>query len=167
MVIKARTFLIALLLASAGLFAFFALPPSEEKRIKRELNALAQALSKETGESLFTLDQKLKKIGSLLEETCELSIQAYSISGTLAREEILGYVARSRLQVAELQVSFYDIHMTFPQRNEAKVTLTARLTGKMAGGEAFSEAHEIDCLLKKSEKRWLFVRAEVVEVLKK
>jgi hypothetical protein len=64
-------------------------------------------------------------------------------------------------------LKFHDFDITFPKQGEARVRLTARLTGKTAMGEAINEAHEIDCLLGKTEKKWVFNRIEVVEVLKK
>ncbi len=165
--VKAKPILIALILIAIGMGAFLMFYQSDEKRVKKQFRQLSEGLSKESGENIFTMDQKIKKIGSLLDETCEVHIPAYSISGRLSREEITGYAARSRFHLSELRLTFYDFSITFPHEDEAKVYLTAHLTGKMTTGEAIHEAHEIDCLLKKMEQRWLFTRIEVVEVLKK
>lgn len=165
--VKAKPILITLILIAVGIGAFLMFYQSDEKRVKKQFRQLSEGLSKESGENIFTLDQKIKKIASLFDETCEVNIQGYSISGRLSREEITGYAVRSRLHLSELRLTFYDFSITFLHEDEAKVYLTARLKGKMTTGEVINEAHEIDCLLKKIEQRWLFTRVEVVEVLKK
>ena len=159
--------LIALILIAIGIGVSLTLFQSEEKRVRKQFHLLSEGVSKEPGENIFTMDQKIKKIGSLFSETCEINIPAYSVSGRLTHDEITGYAARGRLHFAELHLKFYDFDIAFPQQGEAKVRLTARLTGKTTTGEAVNEAHEIDCLLKKIEKKWMFSHIEVVEVLKK
>jgi hypothetical protein len=74
---------------------------------------------------------------------------------------------RGRLHFSQLHLKFYDFQITFPGESIAHIQLTARLTGKTKAGEAVNEAHELDCLLKKVEKKWLFSQIGVVEVLKK
>jgi hypothetical protein len=64
-------------------------------------------------------------------------------------------------------LKFYDSDIAFPEKGVAKVTLTARLTGKSTAGEQMDETRELECLLRKIEKKWLFSQIEVVEVLKK
>lgn len=164
---KGKYLLILLLLILLGTGTFLLFSQSEEKRVKKLFRQLSEAISKESGESLFTLDQKIKTIGSLFDEDCEIHIPAFSIAGRLPREEITSYAARSRLHLSELNLTFYDFSITFPQTEAGKVYMTARLTGKLTTGEAINEAHEIHCLLKKIQKRWLLTRVEVVEVLKK
>jgi len=165
--VKLKYILIALIMIVLGAWMAHALFQSEEKRVKKQFHLLSEGVSKEPGENIFTMDQKIKKIGSLFGETCEINIPAYPISGLLPRDEITGYAARGRIHFKELYLKFYDFNIAFPQEDNAKVHLTARLTGKTTTGENVEEAHELDCLLKRIEKRWLFDRIEVVEVLKK
>ena len=92
---------------------------------------------------------------------------SYSFSGSYTPEEISGYAARGRLFCSQLYLKFYDLVIAFPEMGIAKVTLTAKLTGKSNVGEYIDETHELEFVLKKIEKRWLFSKFEVVEVLKK
>jgi hypothetical protein len=85
----------------------------------------------------------------------------------LTRDDISGYAAQGRLHFSQLTLKFYDFQIAFPEESIADVQLTARVTGKTKAGEAVNEAHELKCLLKKAEKKWLFSQVEVVEVLKK
>jgi hypothetical protein len=165
--VKLKYILIALIIIALGAWMAHTLFQSEEKRVKKLFHLLSEGVSKEPGENIFTMDQKIKRIGSLFDETCEINIPAHSVSGRLTRDEITGYAARGRFHFAELHLKFYDFNIAFPQEGGAGVHLTARLTGKTTTGENVEEAHELDCLLKKIEKRWLFDRIEVVEVLKK
>ena len=165
--VKVKYVLIALILIAIGVGVSLTFFQSEEKRVKKQFHLLSEGVSKEPGENIFTMDQKIKKIGSLFDETCEINIPAHSVLGRLTRDEITGYAARGRFYFAELHLKFYDFNIAFPQEGGAGVHLTARLTGKTTTGENVEEAHELDCLLKRIEKRWLFDRIEVVEVLKK
>jgi hypothetical protein len=165
--VKLKYVLIALILIAIGIGVSLTLFQSEEKRVRKQFHLLSGGVSKEPGENIFTMDQKIKKIGSFFDETCEINIPAHSVSGRLTRDEITGYAARGRLHFSELLLKFYDFDIAFPQQVEAKVRLTARLTGKTTTGEAVNEAHEIDCLLRKIEKKWMFSHIEFVEVLKK
>jgi hypothetical protein len=64
-------------------------------------------------------------------------------------------------------LQFYDLDVSFPEKGMAKVTLTGKLTGRLTSGEYVDETHELECLLKKIENKWLFSDVEVVEILKK
>lgn len=165
--VKLKHVLIVLILIAIGIGVSLTLFQSEEKRVKKQFYLLSEGVSKEPGENIFMMDQKIKKIGSLFYETCEINIPAHSVSGRLTRDEITGYAARGRLHFAELHLKFYDFNIAFTQEGGTRVHLTARLTGKTTTGEAVNEAHEIDCLLKKTENKWMFSHIEVVEVLKK
>lgn len=141
--------------------------PSEEKKIKKQFRLLAEWVSKNPGENTFTMAYKVKNIGTLFDGTCEFKVPVYSFSGSYTPEEISGYAARGRLFCSQLYLKFFDLVIVFPEKGVAKVTLTAKLTGKSNVGEYIDETHELEFVLKKIEKRWLFSKFEVVEVLKK
>jgi len=165
--IKVKYILIGLIMIAMGIWGSLSLSQSNEKRVKKQFHLLSEAVSREPGENIFTLDQKLKKIGSLFDETCDIHIPAQSLSGRLTRDEITAYAASARLHFTQLNIKFHDFDISFPEGSGARVRLTGRLTGKTTYGEAVDEAHELECLMKKSEKKWVFSQIEVVEVLKK
>lgn len=140
---------------------------SEEKKVKKQFDLLSKWASKDPGENTFTMMNKIKNIGALFEENCGVKIPAQSFSGSHTRNEITSYAAQGRLQFSQLHLEFCDLNVALPEKGIAKVYLTARLTGKLNGGEYVNEAHELDCVLKKIENKWLFSDIEVVEVLKK
>jgi hypothetical protein len=165
--VKFKSIIAGLLVVVAGIGGARYLFPSEEKKVKKQFRLLEEYVSKESGESPITMAYKIKNIGGLFDGTCEFKIPAYSFSGTYTREEISSYASSGRLSMSQLDLKFYDLDIIFPEKEIAKVSLTAKVTGKSGSGETVHEAHELESLLKKIEKKWLFSKFEVVEVLKK
>jgi hypothetical protein len=165
--VRFKNILIGAMILVIGVWAALYLFPSEEKKIKKQFRLLAEWVSKDPGENTLTTAYKIRNIGTLFDKTCEFEIPAYSSSGNYTRDDISGYAAQGRLLSSQLNLKFYDLAITFPETDIAKVTLTARLTGKLSAGETIDETQELESVLKKIEKKWLFSRFEVVEVLKK
>jgi hypothetical protein len=165
--VKIKYPLVGVLMVIIGIVAGITLYPSEEKRVKRQFNLLSEYASKSPEENTFTMLQKMKNIGTLFDEHCELKARSQSLSGSYAREEISTYAGSARSHLSQIDLRFYDLQIGFPETGVARVTLTGRLTGKSTAGEQVEETRELECTLKKIEKRWLFSAIEVVEVLKK
>ena len=165
--VRYRWIIVGALIVVVGIWVVLFLLPSEEKKVKKQFRLLAEWVSKEPGESPVTMVYKIKHIGTLFDRTCEFKIPAYPFSGNYTPEEISGYASSGRLSLLQLDLKFYDLDITFPEEGVAKVSLTARVTGKSSSGESINEAHELESLLKKVEKKWLFSKIEVVEVLKR
>jgi hypothetical protein len=165
--VRFKNIIIGALVVVIGIGVTIYFFPSEEKKIKKQFRLLAEWVSKDPGENTFTMAYKVKNIGTLFDGTCEFKIPVYSFSGSYTPEEISGYAARGRLFCSQLYLKFYDLVIVFPEKGVAKVTLTAKLTGKSNVGEYIDETHELEFVLKKIEKRWLFSKFEVVEVLKR
>jgi hypothetical protein len=135
--------------------------------VKKQFHLLSEQVSKKRGESPLTLARKTRNLGSLFAEKCDFKTYLDSLSGSYTPEEISSYAARGRLQFTELNLKFYDITIVFPEKEVAKVDLTARVKGRLTSGEDLDETHELACVLKKIENRWRFTDIEMVEVLKK
>jgi hypothetical protein len=165
--VKMKYILIGVLIVILGILASVIFFPSEEKRVKKQFHLLSEWVSKSPEENAFALLQKMKNIGTLFDEHCEMKAPSQSLSGSYTREEISTYAGSARSHLSQLNLKFYDLHIVFPEKETTKVTLTAKLTGKSMAGEQVDETQELDCVLKKIEKKWLFHRIEVIEVLKK
>jgi hypothetical protein len=165
--VRFKKIIIIAMLAAVGIWAVTYFFPSEEKKIKKQFRLLAEWVSKDPGENTLTTVYKIKHIGTLFDTTCELKVPVYSFSGNYTPDEISGYAAQGRLASSELHLKFYDLDITFPEEGNAKVTLTARLTGKLSVGDYIDETHEVESVLRKIGKKWLFSKFEVIEVLKK
>jgi hypothetical protein len=165
--VKMKYPIIAFLIVMVGLLAAFLFFPSEEKKVKKRFTLLSEQVSKEPRENTFVMANKVKGITALFGENCNFAVSDYSLSGNYTRQEISGIALRGRTHFSNLSLEFYDLKVSFPEKDLAQVNLTARLTGKSVYGEQVDETHELVCLLKKIEKRWLFSSFEVVEVLKR
>ena len=159
--------LVGVLIVAVGVAAAVALIPSEEKRVKRQFHLLSEWVSKSPEENAFTMLQKMKEIGTLFDEHCEMKIPDQSLSESYTRQEISTYAASARSHLSELDLKFYDLHILFPEKEIAKVNVTARLTGRSTAGERMDETRELECVLRKIDKKWFFSQIEVIEVLKK
>ena len=165
--VKIKYLFIAALIAILGIVIAITVFPSEEKRVKKQFRLLSEWVSKSPEENAFVMLQKMRDIGSLFDEHCELKTDYPSLSGSYTREEISTYAGSTRSHVSRLDLKFYDLQIVFPEKEVAKVTLTARLTGRSTAGEQMDEVRELECRLKKIEKKWLFSAIEAVEVLRK
>jgi len=165
--VKIKYLLIGVLIVILGILAAVIFFPNKEKRVKKQFNLLSGWVSRSPDENTFTLLQKMKNIGNLFDEHCELKAPSQSLSGSYTREEISAYAGSARSYFSQLDLKFYDLHVVFPENEVAKVNLTARLTGKSTAGEQVDETRELECVLRKIENKWLFGEIEIVEVLKK
>ena len=165
--VKIKYLIIAFLIVMVGILATFLFFPSEEKKVEKKFTLLSEHMSKDPGENTFIMANKIKGISALFGENCNFTVSDYSLSGNYTREEISGIALRGRAHFSTLGLKFYDLKVSFPEKDLAQVNLTARLTGKSVYGEHVDETRELICLLKKVEKKWLFNSFEVIEVLKR
>ena len=165
--VKGRYFFAVGLTVILGVVLAVTVFPSEEKRVKKRILLLSEWVSKSPGENSFTMLQKIKDIGTLFLDPCELKAPHESLSGNYTRQEISAYTGTARSHFLQLDFKVYDVHVTFPEEEMAKVTLTARLIGKTTNAEQVDEIRELECCLRKMDRKWFFSQIEVVEVLKK
>ncbi|MGO8990023.1 MAG: hypothetical protein ACLQGU_02650 [bacterium] len=165
--VKVKYLFVAAMMVILGIVIAITVFSSEEKRVKKQFRLLSGWVSKSTEENAITMLRRMKDIGSLFDAHCELKVPDQPLSGSYTREEISTYAGSARSQVSQLDLKFYDLQVVFPEKEVAKVTLTARLTGRSAAGERMDETRELECLLRKIEKKWLFSQIEVIEVLKR
>ena len=164
---KKKYLAVGVLIVIIGIVVVITLIPSEEKRVKRQFDLLSEWVSKSPEENAFTMLQKIRNIGTLFDEHCEMRAPDQSLSGSYTRQEISTYAGSARSHVSQLDLKFYDLRIIFPEKEVARVNLTARLTGRSTAGERVDETRELECILRKIDKKWLFSQIEVIEVLKK
>jgi hypothetical protein len=165
--VKIRYLLAGVLIAIVGMVLVVSVFPSEEKRVKKRFRLLSEWVSKSPEEGSLTMLQRMKDIGTLFLDPCELKSPHESLSGSYTRQEISAYAGNGRSHFSQLSLKFYDLQVAFPEKEVAKVNLTARLVGRSKAGERVDEIRELDCLLKKIDRNWFFGQIEVIEVLKK
>ena len=164
---KIKYLLVGALIVVVAIVLAITLIPSEERRVKRQFHLLSEWVSKSPEENALTMLQKMKNIGTLFDEHCEMKIPDQSLSGSYTRQEVSTYAGSARSYLSQLDLKFYDLRIIFPEKEIARVNLTARLTGRSTAGERVDETRELECVLRKIDKQWLFSQIEVIEVLKK
>jgi hypothetical protein len=165
--VKMKYLIIAFLIVVVGISATILFFPSEEKKVKKRFALLSEQISKDPQENTFVMASKIKGITALFGENCNFRVSDYSLSGNYTRQEISGIALRGRAHFSNLGLKFYDLKVSFPEKDLAQVNLTARLTGKSVYGEQVDETRELNCLLGKIERKWLFSSFEVIEVLRR
>ncbi len=165
--VKGKYFFTGGLIVVLGIVLAVTFFPGEEKRVKKRFRLLSEWVSKSPEENAFTMLQKMKDIGTLFLEPCELKAPHEALSGSYTRQEISAYAGTARSHFFQIHFELYDLQVSFPEKEMAKVTLTARLIGKATSGEQVDEIRELECHLKKMDRKWFFSQIEVVEVLKK
>lgn len=158
---------VTVLVIAAGVLAAFSLFPGEEKKVKKQFSLLAHHASKDEEEKILAMARKMKNIESLFAESCEVTAPPYSLAGSFSPADLANLAARARLNFSHLALTFHDLSVSFPDRETAQVVLTGEVRGKSSRGAPIHEVREIECLLKKYRGEWLFIRWEVVEVLKR
>lgn len=165
--VRMKYIVIAGLLILTGIFVRVCFFQSEKDKVKEQFELLAEYVSKERGEKVLKTALKIKGIGVLFAESCMLEAPEYLISGSYANREVTNLANYARLQFSKLSLRFYDLDINFQNKELGKANLTCRVKGILMSGENMDEVHELECVLKKIESRWVFTAFEVVEVLEK
>lgn len=165
--VRMKRILIGLLLLAIAIVVAVRVLPSEEKRVRKQLTLLSKAVAKAPEESPITSAARLQKLRTLFAENCRLETHISWFSGEFTGEELASLIARTRLLFSTLSLRIYDLNVEFPGDDSATVRLTTRVKGRMTDGEFVDESHELECLLEKTDGKWLFREAKVVEVLER
>jgi hypothetical protein len=95
-VVKIKYLLAGVLIVIIGIVVIFTFFPNEEKKVKKQFHLLSEWVLKSPDENIFTMLQKIKNIGTLFDEYCELKAPDQSLSGSYRREEISTYAGSAR-----------------------------------------------------------------------
>ncbi len=165
--VKAKYSIIAGGVLVAGIIAFFIFSQSEEAKVKKQFEFLAEKIGKTPEESQIIAAAKAKRIREVFAETCKIHAPAYSFSRDISSDELSTLVLSARSQCSEISLKFYDFVIDFPEKGTALVSLTASMESELTTGEFLEDHHELKCNLQKIEDIWRLKEIEMVEVLKK
>lgn len=162
-----RNFVGGALLALIALWALWAYATLEKRRVRARFSALAAWVDKAPDEAPLEKVGKARAVESLFADPCRFEIPAYELSAEVGLQDLARLALMGRERFAWIELTFYDLEITFPQEGQALATTTARLTGAKVGGGEVSETHEVECALTKTGEGWRFHRVTAVEVLQK
>ena len=164
---KIKITMTVILLAVIAVLASLYLFPGDKIKIKKQFEALSNFVSKEKGESAFTMAYKVNALASLFADSCSFEFSQNYMTGEFTPDQITSHATKGRSRFLKISLKFYDIVPDI--RNDvAIVETTVRFHGELRDSAKFAEeTREIQCNLKKMDGKWKFTNFKVVEVLKK
>lgn len=166
MVIVRNIFLVVVI-AAAGVAAFYWFFQSDEAKIKKRFKTIAELSSKDADEHEFTSAINAGRISEMFADTCRIEIPAHNISRTYAKKDISAQVMGARSRYSEILLTFHDLDIRFPEEGVARVAFTAVVDAVRIPDEFVRETHEIVSFLVKIENNWFFNQVEAVAVLER
>jgi hypothetical protein len=165
-VVKARRWVAAcaVLAVAWGVWTFF---PTRTRQVKRVFTRLSGAAEKDGPEGALVTAAAARKLSAFFASECRLEAQAYRLSGTVSRDDVMRYAFAARDRARTSTLRFYDVRVAFGQEGEAVAEATARVEGTSDSGDSLREVHEIRCVLRKFEGEWLFSEVVLVDVLER
>jgi hypothetical protein len=159
-----RAFLFLAILLTLGITFFFW--PSDEKKISRKLDALADYCSSENSETGIETLQKAALAAKLCTDPCTVHMESLNINRQFGRKEFTDRLLLMKKRLPDTRFSFHDTDINKVNDNQADVITTLRLNGKSVNGE-FTDAYEMHITVVKNDGGWHFSSFTVVEFMKK
>jgi ketosteroid isomerase-like protein len=148
-------------------WGFFTLWPSDERAIRRQLDALAATVNEEAPEGLGSVARAAQVGGYFTEDVViELGQGMPTIHG---REGVIGMAARLPLRGAGYELRFEDVSVSVgPEGDAADVNVAAMVTRRNdATGERSVDARELRLGMRKADNVWRIARVSAVDTLRR
>ena len=150
-----KQLVILLALVGLGAAAWWGLHPTDEKRVRRTLTALAERATKAPGETTTVMALKLQSLDTLFAPQVDVNVRGFAGNGNYSREELASIVARVRPMFRSIRLVFRDVTVTFPAPNQATAVMTAQLEMEDAEGRRQTDTREIAvCLRREGPTSW-------------
>jgi hypothetical protein len=154
---------LAILLIVAGTLFFW---PSDEKKIKGNLDSLAEYSSSAKEEPLLETLKKASQTAQLCTDLCKVQFESLKIDREFSRKEFTDHFLMMKKRLPNTDFSFHDTVINVEGDNRADITTTLRINGEIID-EWFTDAYEMNITANKKEGDWRFSSFTVVEFMKK
>ncbi|MCP4342728.1 MAG: hypothetical protein GY799_28560 [Desulfobulbaceae bacterium] len=154
---------LAIFLVIGGAIFFW---PSDEKKIRDNLDSLAEYCSSTEKEPGLETLQKVALAAKLCTNPCTVQIESFKIDHQFSRKEITDRLLMMKKRLPNTVFSFHDTVLAIVAVNRAEATITLRLDGETVDGQ-FTDAYEFNIIVEKKDGNWLFSSFGVVEFMKK
>jgi hypothetical protein len=166
--VRWQRLLLVLILVAVAAAVWSRLRPSEPRRVLRQLDRLAERISKTESESTAIMALKLNGLGDLFAAEVEVDLADFPGNGTYASSEVASHVARFRPACRSLALSFHDTRITIGPPAQAEATFTARLHVTATNGDPQTDTRALRVRLQRdADKSWRFTRFEEIRVLQR
>jgi len=160
-----RNVLVMLVLVAAMALAWWRLHPSEPRRIRRQLDRLANSISKSEAEGAAVLALKMNSLADLFESEVEIDLVDFAGNGLYDATELSSHVARLRPSCRAIALSFHDVRIEIGPPRQASAVFTARLLVTASTGETQSETRAVQVRLQRdADKTWRVARVAELPV---
>lgn len=157
-------FLVLAILLFVGGAIFFL--PTDEKKIRNNLDSLAEYCSSANKESVLETLQKVALAAKLCTVPCRVHIESFTIDRDFLPKEITNHLLMLKKKLPNTRFSFQDTTVDIQDEARAEVLTTLRLNGESVDGR-FTDAYEMKITVDKQKGDWLFSSFTVVEFMKK
>lgn len=155
--------LLIVLIAAALIWAAWTFWPSEERRVQRRLDALADVINEQPRDGIG-LVARTAQLGTYF--TDDVVLDPGRGAGPIhGRERLLALASRAPNAGGAFNVSFVDVSVTV-DGSQATTRMTATLSYLDSRGEENVDAREVELQLKKSDD-WRIARVTAIEALER
>lgn len=144
----------------------FLLLPSDEKKIRNNLAALAEYSSSLTDDTAIASLRKTAMAAELCQDPSAVTIESAGINRDFDRKELINHILMMKRKLPDTRFSFHDTVVKFPSDNRAEIITTLQLQGKVKN-ERFRDAYKLSIEAEKIESDWLFSSFKAVEFREK
>ena len=149
---------------AAGVVAAWMLFQTEERRIGRQLDELAEAVSVEADETDLVRLATAARVGRFFTEdaTIEVGDPYPPLSG---RDAVLAAAARARTVLRPMTVELDDVEVAVADDGTARATTAATLSFRHPqSGQPTTDARDLELVLRKVEGVWLIASAKALQI---
>ena len=140
---------------------------SDKEVIKRQLFQLISEINKEEmHEPTITMALKMKNIKEVIAKSCLVTIPERDYSKEMEPDLIIQYLIYHRDRFNLFTITFEDLIIALPAKEQAAVQSTIRLRSQHRAEEKPSEeSHRIELTLVKGDERWIVNKITIPESL--
>ncbi len=157
---------LAVLLGACALW-FFVFRSTDEAKIKKQFQILAESASKAGEETAATLYLKSASLSALFDDHCSLDVAHSFVSGSYTPEEVSSKMVQAHKLFETATMKIYNLTVRMDGENKASAIFTLRFTGKSKNGASFDETREIEASLIRKEGKWLFCAFKIAQVIER
>ena len=159
-----RILLVVVLLVAAAV-AVYLLTNTETRRIRKQLNAIADAVSKEEGEGNIAMVYKMQVLGNLLADHVTVRFKDYPYVGETSGAELVSLATRGRTYFKMLSITVAEAEIEIYAEGKARARCIAEVVSE--GHHRYNEKHYFDAELAKIDGKWRFTSFHEDELLKR
>lgn len=154
------------LLAVALAAGAYCLYNTDARRVRRRLDDLAEAVSKESGEGNIVMVFKMQTLGNLLDDRVSVYLRDYPFPNETSNAELVSLATRGRTYFHSLSVSIVETEVELLGGEQARCRCSARVNGS-SQDRSYRETRFFDADLRKIDGEWRFRAFREDNLLKK